>query len=148
VAAAEACGDQVRLKWPNDLLLGGGKLAGILVERRGERCIVGVGVNLSWAPPGASRLDADRDRLLERLGAALARWFAAPDEEVLAGWRARAETLGRRVRVELPGESFEGLAEDLAEDGSLIVSGRRVAAGDVIHLREAGSAAGSPPSGP
>jgi len=148
VAAAEACGDQVRLKWPNDLLLGGGKLAGILVEHRGDRCIVGVGVNLSWAPPGASRLDADRDRLLERLGAALVGWFAAPDEEVLAAWRARAETLGRRVRVELPGESFEGVAEDLAEDGSLIVSGRRVAAGDVIHLREAGSAAGSPPSGP
>jgi BirA family biotin operon repressor/biotin-[acetyl-CoA-carboxylase] ligase len=90
----------------------------------------------------------DRDQLLEQLGVSLERWFSAPDEEVLAAWRARAETLGRRVRVELPGESFEGVAEDLAQDGSLIVSGRRVGAGDVIHLREAESAAGSPPSGP
>ena len=54
---------------------------------------------------------------------------------MLAAWRKCAETLGRAVRVELPGESFEGLAEDIAEDGSLIVSGRAVAAGDVIHLR-------------
>jgi BirA family biotin operon repressor/biotin-[acetyl-CoA-carboxylase] ligase len=148
VAAAAACGDQVRLKWPNDLLLAGAKLAGILVERRGERCIVGIGINLTWAPPGAARLNQDRDQLLGRLSGELERWFAAPDGQVLAAWRARADTLGRLVRVELPDETFEGLAEDLAADGSLIVAGRLVSAGDVIHLRDAGSPAGSPPSGP
>jgi BirA family transcriptional regulator, biotin operon repressor / biotin---[acetyl-CoA-carboxylase] ligase len=148
VAAAAACGDQVRLKWPNDLLLAGVKLAGILVERRGERCIVGIGINLTWAPPGAARLNQDRDQLLGRLSGELERWFAAPDGQVLAAWRARADTLGRLVRVELPDETFEGLAEDLAADGSLIVAGRLVSAGDVIHLRDAGSPAGSPPSGP
>ena len=139
VAAAEACGERVRLKWPNDLLLDGRKLAGILVERRGERCLVGIGINLSWAPPGAARLEADRDQLLERLGEELERWFEAGDEEVLAAWRTRADTLGRRVRVELPWESFEGTAEALADDGSLIVDGRPVTAGDVIHLRNATS---------
>jgi BirA family transcriptional regulator, biotin operon repressor / biotin---[acetyl-CoA-carboxylase] ligase len=148
VAAAVACGDQVRLKWPNDLLLAGAKLAGILVERRGERCIVGIGINLTWAPPGAARLNQEREQLLERLSVELEHWFAAPDPQVLAAWRARADTLGRLVRVELPDETFEGVAEDLAPDGSLIVAGRLVSAGDVIHLRDAGSPAGSPPSGP
>lgn len=145
VAAAEACGPNVRLKWPNDLLLGDGKLGGILVERRGDRCIVGTGINLHWAPPGGSTLGAERDRLLEQLAEELERWFAAPDEEVLAAWRERSDTLGRRVRVELADEGFEGVAEDVAPDGSLIVGGRPVFAGDVIHLR---AAEGSPPSGP
>ncbi|MDQ6743619.1 MAG: biotin--[acetyl-CoA-carboxylase] ligase [Candidatus Dormibacteraeota bacterium] len=147
VAAAVACGESVRLKWPNDLLIDGRKLAGILVEQRGGRCVVGIGVNLTWAPPGAGRLEADRDRLLERLKAELERWFAADDFEVLAAWRARSDTLGRRVRVELPGETFEGWAEDVAEDGSLLVDGRAVTAGDVIHLRAAGSPEGSLPRG-
>jgi BirA family biotin operon repressor/biotin-[acetyl-CoA-carboxylase] ligase len=137
VAAAHACGLSSRLKWPNDVLLDGAKLAGVLAELRGDRVIVGIGINLTWAPPGAAMLGAgtDRDTLLDRLVAELQRWFAAPDGQVLAGWRERAETLGRTVRVELPGESFEGLAEDVAVDGSLIVSGRLVAAGDVIHVR-------------
>jgi BirA family biotin operon repressor/biotin-[acetyl-CoA-carboxylase] ligase len=139
VAGAHACGEAVRLKWPNDLLLDGGKLGGILVERRGTKCIVGMGINLRWAPPGASMLGMDRDELLVRLRAELARWFAAPDEEILEGWRRRSDTLGSRVRVVLSGESIEDVAEDIAPDGSLIVGGRTFAAGDVIHLRPAES---------
>jgi BirA family biotin operon repressor/biotin-[acetyl-CoA-carboxylase] ligase len=148
VAAAEACGPSVRLKWPNDLLLDGRKVAGVLVERRGERCVVGIGVNLTWAPPDAGLLETDRDLLLERLRGELEAWFAAADAEVLAAWRARSDTLGRRVRVQLPGETFEGWAEEVAADGSLIVGGRTVTAGDVIHLRDAVSPEGSLPSGP
>jgi BirA family biotin operon repressor/biotin-[acetyl-CoA-carboxylase] ligase len=135
VGAAEACGERVRLKWPNDLLLDGRKLAGILLERAGDRCIVGIGVNLTWAPPGAAQLNEGRDALLARMLVALPRWFAAAPADVLAAWRARADTLGRRVRVELPHESVEGVAEDLASDGSLIVAGRVFAAGDVVHVR-------------
>jgi BirA family biotin operon repressor/biotin-[acetyl-CoA-carboxylase] ligase len=56
---------------------------------------------------------------------------------VLAAWRERADTLGRRVRVQLSGETFEGVAEDIGPDGTLIVAGRGFAAGDVIHLRPA-----------
>jgi BirA family biotin operon repressor/biotin-[acetyl-CoA-carboxylase] ligase len=141
VAAARACGERVRLKWPNDLLLEGRKLGGILVEVHGDTCVVGIGINLSWAPPGAAALGADRDRLLEGLGRELRRWFAAPSEAVLAAWRERSDTLGRRVRVELPGGDLEGVAEELAEDGSLIVAGTRVAAGEVIHLRADGAPA-------
>ena len=147
VAAALACGGEVRLKWPNDLLLDGRKLGGILVEQRGQRCVVGIGVNLSWAPPGAGRLEADRDRLLDRLGQELERWFAAGDVEILAAWRTRSDTLGRRVRVELPGETFEGRALGVGPDGSLLVDGRAVTAGDVIHLRDAVHPEGSRPSG-
>jgi BirA family biotin operon repressor/biotin-[acetyl-CoA-carboxylase] ligase len=137
VAVAHACGPRARLKWPNDVLLDGAKLAGILAELHGDRVVLGIGVNLTWAPSGAAMLGVgtDRDALLERLVAQLEWWFAAPDGEVLAAWRERADTLGRTVSVELPGERFQGLAEDIADDGSLIVAGRPVAAGDVIHLR-------------
>ncbi len=140
VAAAEACGEAVRLKWPNDLLLGGRKLGGILVEADGRRAIVGIGVNLRWAPPGAASLPVDRDQLLERLAAGLEHWFGRPGAEVVAAWRERADTLGRRVRITLPGETFEGVAEDITGDGSLIVAGRPFAAGDVTHLRPAPAA--------
>jgi BirA family biotin operon repressor/biotin-[acetyl-CoA-carboxylase] ligase len=135
VAAAAACGERARLKWPNDLLMDGGKLGGILIERTGERCIVGIGINLHWAPPGAAMLGADRDQLVVLMAAEMTRWFAASNEEVLVAWRRRSDTLGRRVRVELSGETFEGVAQDIAPDGSLIVDGRIVSAGDVIHLR-------------
>lgn len=136
VATATACGDQIRLKWPNDLLLDGRKLGGILIERIGQKCVVGTGINLHWAPPGAAQLNVDRDELLVSMERELTHWFGASRAEVCAAWRLRSDTLGRVVRVELPGETFEGVALDLASDGSLIVDGRNVAAGDVIHLRE------------
>ena len=137
VAAAHACGPSARLKWPNDVLLHGAKLAGILAERLADRVVLGIGVNLTAEPPGAAMLGEDigRDALLERLLDELRRWFDAPDAEVLDAWRERADTLGKVVRVELPGETLEGLAEDVTDEGSLVVSGRTISAGDVIHLR-------------
>jgi BirA family transcriptional regulator, biotin operon repressor / biotin---[acetyl-CoA-carboxylase] ligase len=148
VAAARACGHSVRLKWPNDLLLGARKLGGILVEVRDRKAIVGIGINLTWAPPGGAALGEARDSLLERLAFELATWTAAPADEVLDAWRGLSDTLGRRVRVELPSGPIEGLAEDLDSDGALIVSGRRVAAGDVIYLRARAGAAGPRPNAP
>ena len=138
VAAATACGDQVQLKWPNDLLIAERKLGGILTERTGEKCVVGTGINLHWAPPGAAMLGVDRDELLSRMATEMTRWFATAGADVLAAWRWRSATLGRLVMVELSGETIEGIAEDVTSDGSLIVSGRAVAAGDVIHLHSAG----------
>lgn len=138
VATAEAClrasGREVRLKWPNDLLLDGAKVGGILVESPPGRALVGVGVNLTWAPPGAARLGAPRDPLLEAVRDRLDAWWPRPATEVLGRWRELSDTLGRRVRVELPGESFTGLAEGLDEDGALRVAGRKVAVGDVVHI--------------
>jgi BirA family biotin operon repressor/biotin-[acetyl-CoA-carboxylase] ligase len=135
VAAAEACGPAVRLKWPNDLMLREGKAGGVLAEAHGDRVLVGIGVNLSWAPPGAAMLGEDRDALLERLVPLIERWSVEDPAVVVDRWCSLSETLGQRVRVELPGEAFEGIAESLALDGALVVDGRRVIAGDVTRLR-------------
>jgi BirA family transcriptional regulator, biotin operon repressor / biotin---[acetyl-CoA-carboxylase] ligase len=134
VAAAEACGKGVRLKWPNDLLLSGAKVGGILVETTPNRAICGIGINLTWAPEGAAKLNQDRGQLLKRLRIALQHWTAAAPEEVLARWRELSDTLGRRVRVELPGGVVEGTAQDIGQQGELIVDGKPVAFGSVIHL--------------
>lgn len=136
VAAAEACGGGVRLKWPNDLLLRGAKVGGILVEVTATTAICGIGINLTWAPPGAAKLDLDRDRLLDALQAELERWASASAAQVLTRWRELSETLGRRVRVELPGKTFEGIAEAIGPGGELIVDGAPVTFGSVIHLAE------------
>jgi len=134
VAAAEACGDHVRLKWPNDLLLHGAKVGGILVEARAAKSICGIGINLTWAPEGAATLNQDRDRLLEKLRVELERWSSATPVAVLARWRELSDTLGRRVRVEMAGKVVVGIAEDIGDNGELIVDGKPVAFGSVIHL--------------
>ncbi len=135
VAAAQACGPAVRLKWPNDLMLGERKLGGILVEVTGRKAIVGFGINLKWAPPGAARLGVPRDQLLADLQRLLDRWASASAPEILTAWRTLSDTLGRRVRVELPSGTIEGIAVDVDESGSLVIDGVPVSAGDVIHLR-------------
>ena len=137
VAAAEACGPEVRLKWPNDLMLDDRKLGGVLAEIRGQKALVGIGINLSWAPEGAAKLDEDRDSLLERLLPAVQRWAGSEPEAIIARWRRLSWTLGQQVRVDLGAEMFEGIAEDIAVDGALIVGGRRIVAGDVVRVRPA-----------
>jgi len=134
VAAAEACGPRVRLKWPNDLLFNGRKVGGILVEMTPAKAICGIGVNLTWAPEGAAQLDQPRDELFGRLRERMSVWVAATGDEVLARWRQRSATLGRRVRVELPGKTTEGVAQDLGPRGELIVDGVAFVAGSVTHL--------------
>jgi len=134
IAAAEACGQGVRLKWPNDLLLGGRKVGGILVEASPSKAVCGIGINLTWAPEGAAQLNQPRDRLLERLRPAIERWTAAPAGDILARWRELSDTIGRRVRVELPDRVVEGTAEDIDATGSLVVQGVPVSAGSVTVL--------------
>ena len=134
VAAAEACGPEVRLKWPNDLLLDGRKIGGILVETTPRKAICGIGINLSSAPEGAARLDRPRGDVFARLEAEIERWTRAPDEAVLRRWRELSATLGRRVRVEVGGRTAEGLAEDIGPRGELVVNGEPFVAGSVTHL--------------
>jgi BirA family biotin operon repressor/biotin-[acetyl-CoA-carboxylase] ligase len=134
VAAAEACGSGVRLKWPNDLLLDGRKIGGVLVEATPIRAVCGIGINLTWAPEGAAKLNQDRDQLLERVRVQLDRWTSATADEVLARWRELSVTLGRRVRVEVSGKAIEGTAEDIGPQGELIVDGRPITFGSVTHL--------------
>jgi BirA family biotin operon repressor/biotin-[acetyl-CoA-carboxylase] ligase len=136
LAAAEACEAvarvAVRLKWPNDVMGDAGKLGGILSEVVGDAVVVGLGLNLSWAPTGAACLgpEVDRDELLVA-------WLGALEErrDVLAAYRDRCSTIGRRVRVELPAGAVEGVAEAVDDHGRLVVDGQAIAAGDVVHLR-------------
>ena len=134
VAAAEACGQGVRLKWPNDLLLSGRKVGGILVEATPSKAICGIGINLTSAPAGAATLSQPRDEVMKKLRPAVERWCSAPTDEVLSRWRELSDTLGRRVRVVLPDQTYEGHAQDINEHGALIVDGIVVSAGSLIHL--------------
>ncbi len=148
---AEACGPSYGIKWPNDVLgPGGEKVAGILAEmevreRRVRWVVVGIGVNLDAPPPdvpGAGGLQAIDGvarnpasfaaTLVAGLVAMSARLARSPAAE-LDAWRARAVTLGRRVRV---GDK-EGRAEDVASDGALLLREDdgtlcRVVSGDVL----------------
>jgi BirA family biotin operon repressor/biotin-[acetyl-CoA-carboxylase] ligase len=164
LAAADACaemaGVEAVLKWPNDLLVGGAKLAGVLAEAdfdgtRLRGVVVGIGLNVAWPGPaeaGGTCLDdtggtaqpVDKGVLLDLLLEGLARRRPLLDEEAGRGIladevRRRCATLGQRVRVTLPNEELTGIASAIDEAGHLVVdtgSGRRlVSAGDVVHLR-------------
>ena len=134
IAAAEACGRGVRLKWPNDLLLDSRKVGGILVEASPSRAVCGIGINLSWAPEDAAKLDEPRAELLERLRAAMERWASAPAGEVVGRWRELSDTIGQKVRVELPDRIVEGTVQDIDEAGNLVVDGTPISAGSVTVL--------------
>jgi BirA family biotin operon repressor/biotin-[acetyl-CoA-carboxylase] ligase len=155
-------GALARLKWPNDVLVNGRKVAGILVEAGpgGEWLVVGIGVNAN-VPRDALPEEPDRPAtsLMEEVGApvdrgvlvrTLFREFERLYDDlqadrtlaVLRRWREMADTLGRPVRVEMARGALEGIAADIGEDGSLLVrlrdgSLQRVVAGDVT-VREAG----------
>ena len=172
LAAADACGDVAGvhpgLKWPNDLVVerapGTAKLAGLLAESvvEGDRLdavVVGMGCNLRAAPAGAVHLEdlagrpVDRDELLVTWLSHLDARYPTPSRAgaLLDDYRRRCTTLGRTVRVELEGATFEGQASGVTEDGHLLVDtvagARDVAAGDVVHLRatEATGPGRSPP---
>jgi BirA family transcriptional regulator, biotin operon repressor / biotin---[acetyl-CoA-carboxylase] ligase len=142
-AAESLTGRRPSLKWPNDLLIDDGKLAGILAQAGGaagriDYIVVGIGLNLGWAPKGAARLDGvGRDDFVDTwLGALAARWA----EPVTARYRNALATIGQRVRVEQAGGNLEGIAHDVHPDGTLVVHDdegidHHVAIGDVIHLR-------------
>ncbi len=167
-AVRAAAGVEARLKWPNDVLAGPAKLGGILAEAAGHAVVIGIGLNVSTGagelpPPGptpggalaATSLLAlgsaklDREPLLTAILAAFEHWYQAwrqvggdPDRCGLrAEYTSLCATIGREVRVELPGgQLLSGLAVGVDSDGRLLVrvsSGAEVpvAAGDVVHVR-------------
>lgn len=148
LAARDACASvadvSAGLKWPNDLLVDdGSKLAGVLAETDGAGAVaVGIGLNVAWAPPGAACLGegVTRDEVLDALLSSLGEWLDRSDRDVAAAYRAACLTLGRAVRVDLvDGDSFEGVAADVDDEGRLLVEVnaclRAVDVADVVHLR-------------
>jgi BirA family biotin operon repressor/biotin-[acetyl-CoA-carboxylase] ligase len=137
-AALDLAGVTAGLKWPNDVVVDDRKLAGILAQRHESGAVVvGLGLNLAWAPEGAEALGADVTPR-RALAAVLDRFDRLPDD-VEARYRASLVTLGRRVRVELPDGELVGRAVDVERDGRLVVLDdcavtHRVDVGDVVHL--------------
>jgi BirA family transcriptional regulator, biotin operon repressor / biotin---[acetyl-CoA-carboxylase] ligase len=148
IASLEPSGS-VRLKWPNDVLVGGGKVAGILLEGAAGGLVLGTGVNVLSAPqvPTATSLreqgiDVSVAEVLQRYLTQLAHWLARWEAEgfgpVRDTWLARAIGLGQSIEVRLPSETVPGVFAGLDRDGVLLLdtpSGvRRIAAGDVYVL--------------
>lgn len=163
-ALARVCGVTARLKWPNDVLIDGRKVAGILAEMNGDALIVGVGLNIDVDATELPRADAtslmlcgvpavDRDRdavlaaILDELDWVLDPWLRAEGDVETSGLRrgylAHSATVGSAVVVHLPdGTNVAGMAVDVAVDGALVVADdrgrtRKFSAGDVRHLRAA-----------
>jgi BirA family biotin operon repressor/biotin-[acetyl-CoA-carboxylase] ligase len=130
---------RAQLKWPNDVLVDGAKLAGILAQRTASGAVVvGLGLNVRWAPDGAARLGPDHDPL-DVLAALLIAYDDLPTD-VTAAYREVLVTIGQQVRVERPSDVLEGTAVDIDPDGRLVVVdacalSHHVDVGDVVHLR-------------
>ena len=160
-AAAEALSARVdldvTLKWPNDLQVDGRKVGGVLAEATGDAVVVGFGVNVANRRDELPRDDAtsfaletggpvDRAPLLlamlRGMGPAYATWDGDADAAARR-YRERCDTVGRTVRVALPGDvTLVGEAVDVDAAGCLVVRAEdgtttAVSAGDVVHVRPA-----------
>ncbi len=161
LAAIDACADlagvEAALKWPNDLLVGDQKLAGLLAETDagGAWVVVGIGCNVAW--PGPDQADPvglgdgvtslarhvavapSPGDLLVGLLDCLDGWMTRAPEAVLAAYRGRCSTLGRLVRVSGTSRTFEGRATGITPSGELEVAdgsaSQVVRVGDVVHVR-------------
>ena len=166
-ALATALNDQLgvdaRIKWPNDILIGGKKVCGILTEMDAEmqiinHIIIGMGMNvnnpLAKFPNGLrdtvttlkeeTGKKVDRPKLLLAILTSLnsnLKKMQIPKgrKEVLNSWKDLSDTLGRKVRVEMVDGSVEGIAIDVDEEGALLVEKAkgviRVLSGDCVHLK-------------
>ncbi|MBM3506328.1 MAG: biotin--[acetyl-CoA-carboxylase] ligase [Alphaproteobacteria bacterium] len=161
---AERAPASVRLKWPNDVLLGSEKVAGILLEGgHGDdgrpHVVVGTGVNVASHPAeggavaptslAAHAIDVTVEAILQsylrRLAEWVQRWETDGFAAVRSAWLERAAGIGAAIEVRLPLEKVPGRFSGLDEDGVLVVDTsqgtRRFAAGDVFLLGEGGGRA-------
>lgn len=137
------------LKWPNDLLIDGAKVSGILLERADDAVVIGIGVNLAHHPEGLERpttslaaqgVTPDPAEFLETLAECFGRWLSRWRGEgiapVRARWLERAHPIGTALTAALPdGSAVDGLFQGLDADGALIL---RLADGTarVIHAAD------------
>ncbi len=145
------------LKWPNDLLVQGRKLGGMLLEGRENGVLVGIGINLQHAPPadalrypasslaeqGVADLTVEQlhPQLLRRLLNGLRQWQERGDAWLLQQWQQRAHPIGSRLQCLRPGdiEPLDGRFMGLAKDGSLLLEEahgvlHHLQVGDITHI--------------
>jgi len=154
--AVREAGVDAAIKWPNDVLVNGHKLAGILTEMEGEAdriswLIAGIGINAnvdtaalpSEQPVATLRGevgDVDRREVTQSLLAEFHR-LSTDRDAVLPAWRQLSATLGQRVRIETADGDVVGDAVDVSFPGTLVVDTgdgtREVSAGDCEHLLSA-----------
>ena len=153
---------QAGIKWPNDILVSGKKAAGLLTEMRAEpdrvkHVVLGIGINVNMdmaeLPVPLRKLSTtlsaetgkkiDRTVFLQQFLVELDSWyqlFLKGGAAVIEAWEMFNITVGNRVAVSGPGETFEGMARGIDTDGRLILklddgTSRQVAAGDVTILK-------------
>lgn len=151
---APLCAGEVRIKWPNDVLVDGAKIAGILLERSGDAVVAGIGINVAGHPVGLDRPvtsllaqgmpDGDAAALQVRLAELFAHWLAIWRvqglDPVRAHWLANAHPAGTPMRVVPPdGATVEGCFDTLDRDGMLILrlangESRAIHAGDILLI--------------
>lgn len=156
-ALRTTAGVAAELKWPNDVLIEGRKVAGILAEVASSggapAVVIGLGLNVSLTEeelpvPHATSLtiagarETDRTVLVRSLLAEFVRRFTAwrdadwATDELAAAYRERCATIGTEVRAELPGgRTLTGVAAGVDDYGRLLIGDQAVSAGDVTHLR-------------
>ena len=143
IACERVAGVVARLKWPNDLLVGDAKLAGILAQRSGAAVVVGTGINVGWAPEGAVCLNdgvsGNGIAPVELLAEVLRAYDELP-ADIGPMYREHLGTLGRRVKIHTHAAEIIGTASDVTPEGQLVVIDtcgitHRCDVGDVIHLR-------------
>jgi len=136
------------LKWPNDVLVHGAKIAGILLEQADDATILGIGLNVLRAPNdagyktttivasgGIASVASARDTLLERLAHYLGIWRSSGFAPIRDLWLGRSYPVGAAIRVNLLGQAMVGAFGGLDQDGALLLDTRdgrqRIMAGDV-----------------
>jgi BirA family biotin operon repressor/biotin-[acetyl-CoA-carboxylase] ligase len=135
VALAPALAPQLMLKWPNDVLFDGAKIAGILIEAEQNWAVIGIGINCAQHPEateqratdltfaGASMpVDAVFAQLSKTMFARLSQWAqGAGFSAIRADWLERAAGVGEDIRVRLPAKELSGQFQGLDESGHLLL---------------------------
>ena len=136
----------IGLKWPNDVLIGDRKLAGILAQRvpGHDAVVVGMGLNVAWAPEGAAAIASavhDTEVTPAQVLRSVLEEFDALPADIALQYREALVTIGQWVRVELPGAAapLHGRAVAVDDAGRLVVDvdgvGHALDVGDVVHVR-------------
>ncbi len=129
--ALNKIGFSPQLKWPNDILLNGAKLAGILLEQVDDKLIVGIGVNCASCPDNLpypathlnGRIGADQlaDLILEQLMYWTGLFETDGFMPIYHKWKSYAVGLGQIITIRLPNETLQGIFKDLSESGALLL---------------------------